>query len=102
MNASIDGNNWITVQDIQGPQLNQTTHRQIEPTVTRVIRLIPITDRRMPVCIRMELYGCYVDTVQQDDFMDEYINFALIMILAIVRGKNQFSIFFIFRVFLIS
>ena len=83
------------MKDIQGPQLNQTTHRQIESTLTRMIRLIPITDRRMPVCIRMELYGCYVDAAKQDDFIDEYINFALILILAIVRGMNHFLKFFI-------
>lgn len=88
----MDGVEWHSVQVIRGPQRNRTvTHRQIEPpSVARLVRLIPLTDRTMPVCIRLELYGCYIDqsskATSEDEFIDEYISFALIMVGAIWTG----------------
>ena len=59
VNASIDGLEWHKVGEVLGLGEEKTAHRQITPTNARCIRLIPLTDRKMPVCIRTEIFGCY-------------------------------------------
>ena len=62
VNASLDGTEWHTVDQIHGiTEDEEIAHRPIEPVNARFIRLIPITDRKMPVCIRTEIFGCYRD-----------------------------------------
>ena len=61
LNVSIDGHEWHQHQVIDGIDSTlDVTNRPIKPIKTKVIRLIPITDRRMPVCLRTELFGCYL------------------------------------------
>ena len=62
LNVSIDGHEWHQHQVIDGiDSALDVTNRPIKPIKTKSIRLIPITDRRMPVCLRTELFGCYLD-----------------------------------------
>ena len=56
----MDGQEWRQVQVIEGIKDDETiAQRQIEPSNARFVRLIPVVDRTMPVCIRTELFGCY-------------------------------------------
>ena len=59
---SDNGHAWHEHAVIDGidPALD-VTNRPIQPIRTKMIRLIPITDRQMPVCMRVELFGCYID-----------------------------------------
>ena len=61
LNISTDGVEFHSIGQIEGVTLADKgeVHREIGPVTTRFIRLIPITDRAMPVCIRTELFGCY-------------------------------------------
>ena len=53
---------WRKHQEINGVEPSLAiTNRPITPIKTTSLRLIPITDRKMPVCIRTELFGCYLD-----------------------------------------
>ena len=61
MNSSLDGQEWHKVALIDGLNDEQIGHRPIPPTNARLVRLIPLTDRKMPVCIRTEIFGCYRD-----------------------------------------
>lgn len=68
-------------QSFLGPGEDETVHRSISPVTTRFVRMIPLTDRKMPVCIRTELYGCYLDhpAASSDPFIEDYINFGIIV-----------------------
>ena len=59
---SDNGHEWHQHVVIDGidPALD-VTNRPIQPIRAKMIRLIPITDRKMPVCMRTELFGCYLD-----------------------------------------
>ena len=60
VNASLDGLKWHRAGQIDGiAEHEETAHRPITPVNARFIRLVPLTDRKMPVCIRAELFGCY-------------------------------------------
>ena len=61
LNISRDGVDYHSIGRILGHdgETLETVHREIHAITTRFIRLIPITDRSMPVCIRTELFGCY-------------------------------------------
>lgn len=62
VNASLDGLEWRLAGQIDGiAEHEETAHRPITPVNARFIRLVPLTDRKMPVCIRAELFGCYRD-----------------------------------------
>lgn len=60
VNVSMDGQEWRQVQTIEGIKDDEDiAQRQIEPSNARFVRLIPVVDRTMPVCIRTEIFGCY-------------------------------------------
>ena len=60
VNASLDGDEWHQIGEINGLADNEKVgHRPVRPTNARLVRLIPLTDRKMPVCIRTEIFGCY-------------------------------------------
>ena len=63
LNISTNGIDFHSIGRINGVAAgdNGEVHREMPngPVTTKFIRLIPITDRSMPVCIRTELFGCY-------------------------------------------
>ena len=56
---------WLTIDEIGGTS-EGTENYTIDPIVARVIRLHPLTSRSRPVCLRVELVGCYM--ADNDDF----------------------------------
>lgn len=66
INYSRDGNRWISWRNRHGKQVldgNSNPYdvflKDLEPPiVARFVRLIPVTDHSMNVCMRVELYGC--------------------------------------------
>ena len=61
VNVSMDGSACtIAEKELDGVEEDLcVTSRPIEPVHARFVRLVPITDRKMPVCLRAELFGCY-------------------------------------------
>ncbi|XP_051003760.1 discoidin domain-containing receptor 2 isoform X1 [Acomys russatus] len=66
INYSRDGTRWISWRNRHGKQVldgNSNPYdvflKDLEPPiVARFVRLIPVTDHSMSVCMRVELYGC--------------------------------------------
>ncbi|KAM7336463.1 discoidin domain-containing receptor 2 isoform X2 [Microtus pennsylvanicus] len=66
INYSRDGTRWISWRNRHGEQVldgNSNPYdvflKDLEPPiVARFVRLIPVTDHSMNVCMRVELYGC--------------------------------------------
>uniref|UniRef100_A0A8C4SIJ4 Discoidin domain-containing receptor 2 n=1 Tax=Erpetoichthys calabaricus TaxID=27687 RepID=A0A8C4SIJ4_ERPCA len=66
INYSRDGSRWISWKNLQGKQVingNKNAYDIVlkdlsPPIIARYVRFIPVTDHRMNVCMRVELYGC--------------------------------------------
>ena len=62
INASLDGEEWVShgLVDLQPDDHYNGYIAQLTPSVNaKFVRLIPVTDRAMPICIRTEFFGCY-------------------------------------------
>ena len=62
INASMDGIEWTSYGflDLQHDEHYKGYVAQLTPSLnTKFVRLIPVTDRAMPICIRTEFFGCY-------------------------------------------
>uniref|UniRef100_A0A671SUP9 receptor protein-tyrosine kinase n=1 Tax=Sinocyclocheilus anshuiensis TaxID=1608454 RepID=A0A671SUP9_9TELE len=63
---SRDGRHWITWKDRRGQEVvsgNENTYDVVlkdlgPPIIARMVRVYPLADRVMSVCLRVELYGC--------------------------------------------
>ncbi|KAG7255989.1 hypothetical protein CRUP_020971, partial [Coryphaenoides rupestris] len=66
LNYTRDGTLWRTWKNRQGSpvvQANTDTYNPVikdlhPPIITRLVRIIPVTELSAPVCMRVELYGC--------------------------------------------
>uniref|UniRef100_A0A8C6VRU1 receptor protein-tyrosine kinase n=1 Tax=Naja naja TaxID=35670 RepID=A0A8C6VRU1_NAJNA len=66
INYSRNGERWISWKDRQNRQVIQGNTNTYEvvlkdlrpPVIARYIRVIPVTEQPMTVCMRVELYGC--------------------------------------------
>ena len=64
LNASYDGEDWISYDylNLVHDAAYEGYIAEISPSINaKFVRLIPVTDRAMPVCIRTEFFGCYRD-----------------------------------------
>jgi hypothetical protein len=62
VNISLTGEEWISIGflDLEHDDYYNGFIAELIPAVnTKIIRLIPVTDRAMPICIRTEFFGCY-------------------------------------------
>merc|ERR1712130_532622 len=60
VNSSLDGVNWNEFGLLDLHPSNDVLHAELSPAINgKFVRLIPVTDRAMPVCIRTEFFGCY-------------------------------------------
>ncbi|CAN0340646.1 discoidin domain-containing receptor 2 [Lampetra fluviatilis] len=63
---SRDGSRWVMWHDRRGEEViegNVNTYELVlkdlsPPIIARIIRFVPVADRLMSVCMRVELYGC--------------------------------------------
>ena len=68
VNASYDGEHWISydfLNLISDEAYDGYIAELTPPFNAKFVRLIPVTDRAMPVCIRTEFFGCY----REDNFL---------------------------------
>lgn len=56
---------WLIVDEVGGTTVDNMEEYAIEPIVASSVRLHPVTDRSKPVCMRVELVGCFTG---DDDF----------------------------------
>ena len=56
---------WLIVDEVGGTSVMNTEEYAIEPIIASSVRLHPVTNRSKPVCMRVELVGCFTG---QDDF----------------------------------